>query len=270
MKRAWLLVVALLALPGAGRAHGLHSAQSPAIIDPLLTHHAALEDELKLNFFGARLEAERLTAATAFLELAWAFSDLVGVELFLPFGVTAQDGLVEGGLGDVELQVPKVSFVRRFGWVMTTYAAVTLPTGRRAAGLGGEAWSVAPHLLTDLALGPFGLQLNGAVELTSLGDVSVELRGSLAYTVELSRDRELLLSPLVEVTSELGVRGEPAPEVAALVGAKVAVRGWHVGLGGQLPVAGRRDYDFRVLVQAGYHVSWARLFGRVDQDDPPR
>ena len=86
-KRAAVCVLLVLS-PGLAHAHGSHSAQPAAIIDPLVTHHAILEDEAKLNLFGWRDAVQNVAGGMASLELAYAFTDVIGVELFLPVGVT--------------------------------------------------------------------------------------------------------------------------------------------------------------------------------------
>lgn len=250
----------LVLVAGTARPHGDHASQSPSIIDPLITHHAVLEDELKLNLFGWRHAARDLTGGAASLELAYAFSDLVGIEVFVPFGVTDTAGTLRAGLGDIELQVPKISFVREYGFVMTAYAALVLPTGSPGSGLDEGEWIVAPHLLADFALGPIGLQMNGAVELTTGGEVVAELRVSTAYTVVLGAANEVLLSPLVELEAEIALSGTEPVGVALVPGVKLGVGGWHVGLGLAVPLGREREADFEVMLQVGYHVIWNRLF----------
>lgn len=252
--------VLLTPVPGGALAHGDHDEQSPALIDPLVTHHAVLEDELKLNLFGSRFSAEDASAGALSLELAYAFTDLLGVEVFLSLGMTDAGGRLRGGLGDLELQFPKISFVREYGFVMTAYLGVVAPTAAEGSGLGEGAWILAPHVLTDLALGPVGLQMNGALELTTGGEVVAELRVSTAFTVALDAAGHVLLSPLVELEAEVPV-SEAAPVGLAVVpGVKLGLGGWHVGLGVALPFGPERELDFEAMLQVGYHVSWRRLF----------
>ena len=168
-------------------------------------------------------------------------------------------------MGDIELQFPKVSFVRQYGWVMTAYAAAIFPTGNEAAGLSEGTWQLAPHLLTDLALGRFGVQLNGALEMSLEGDVVSELRGSLAYTIEISHEQDTFLSPLVELDAAVPIAAEEEASLLAVCGVKVAVRGWHLGAGVRLPIAGERPFDFEAMLQVGYHVSWS---GRAGDKSP--
>lgn len=260
-RRTIPVLIAILAAPRA-LAHGDHSAQPPSVIDPLITHHAVLEDELKLNFASSRLGEDASQAHGASLEVAYAFSDLLGIEVFLPLGQTRLDGRTRSGLGDVRLQVPKVSFVRRYGWVMTAYAELTLPTGSQEAGLGGEGFGVAPHLLTDVGVGPFGVQANAALEMASTGEVASELNASVAHTLALPWAADAVLSPLLEFNAEVPLRGEERASLALTPGIKLGLDGWHLGAGVSLPVAGERHFDFQALLQVGYHVAWAQLMGR--------
>lgn len=253
-------VPVLVLAAGTAHAHGDHLLQSLSIIDPLITHHAVLEDELKLNLFGSRYAAGGLTAGAASIELAYAFSDLLGVEVFVPFGITDTLGKVRGGIGDIEVQVPKISFVREYGFVMTAYAALVFPTGSAGSGLSEGEWVVAPHLLTDLALGPIGLQMNGAVEFSTGGEVVAELRMSTAYTVVFDAAKDVLLSPLVELEAEIALSGTEPVGIALVPGVKLGVGGWHVGLGIAVPLGREREADFEVMLQVGYHVFWNRLF----------
>ena len=251
------ILLALLIQPAKSLAHGGHAAQPNSIIDPLITHHAVLEDEFKLNFFGSNLKSENVSAVTASLELAYAFTDLIGIELFTPFGFTNVAGEKTFGIGDIEFQFPKVSFIRRYGWVVTAYPAIQFPTGKTEAQLGRGVWVFSPHLLTDIALGPIGVQLNGAYEAATDGERAFELRGSVAYTLQLRADT--FLSPLVELNSEFPVSGGEAAHLLFVPGLKLAIEGWHVGAGVQLPVTESRPFDYRALFQVGYHISWNRL-----------
>lgn len=258
----------LLGAPGNAFAHGGHTPQPPGIIDPLITHHAVLEDELKLNYFGSRLGEENLTAHTGTLEIAYAITDLIGFELFVPFGMTIVESETRGGLGDLDILFPKISFVRERGVVMTTDVAVRAPTGDESAGLGEPGWTFAPHLLTDLGLGNFGLQVNVATEFETDGAIALEGNHSLAHSFVLDEDARVVMSPLVETNVEAPVRGEEAGEVVGALtpGLKLGIGGWHIGLGVQLPVTEHREFDYRGLVQVGYHVTWEDVFGGWNEE----
>ncbi len=251
-----LVVVSSCWTPGLASAHGGHEGQPPGIIDPLITHHAILEDELKLNYFGSMWSEGRAVAETGSLEIAVTFSDLFGAEVFLPFGFSRVDGELTGGLGDLELQVPKVSFLRTPGVVLTTFVAVRIPTGG-PSGLGEPGWTFAPHLLGDFGVDRLGVQVNAAVEIDTLGDIALEGNLSIAYSFALSRI--ISVSPLVELNVEAPLASNI--ELALTPGLKLRFEGFHVGLGVQLPLTDAPEYDYRALIQIGYHLPWEGLFG---------
>ncbi len=257
-----LVAMSSVLTPMSAFAHGGHTKQPPGIIDPLITHHAILEDELKLNYFGSRFEKTGFSAHTGSLELAYAFTDLLGVEVFVPFGITSRAGVVGGGIGDLELLLPKISFLRRQGFVMTTYVATRIPTGDEASGLGEPTWTFAPHVLMDIGIDNLGIQSNAAVEFETDGAITWQGNLSLAYSFVLNEQDGVLLSPLVEASVEAPVRGEKAGKALAALtpGLKFAWNGWHLGAGVNLPVTTARESDFLVMVQVGYHVRWEKLF----------
>lgn len=247
--------------PCYSAAHGSHSAQADAIIDPLITHHAVLEDELKLNTSGERL-SHGARGARASIELAYAFTNLLGAELFVPIGALQDESShVESGLGDIEVQVPKVSFLRRYNWVMTSYLALILPSGSEKSQLGEGRWTFAPHLLSDLAVGRVGLQINLAAEVDHRGGAASEARLSVAHTTS-TRQGTLLVSPLVEMIADAPIEQRFDPMLMLVGGLKAAFVDYHVGVGVQVPVVPGADIDFRILAQVGYHVRWSGLFNR--------
>lgn len=247
-------------------AHAGHGAQAPGIIDPLSTHHAVLEDELKLNYAGVRGPAGSAASHEASLEVAYAFTDELGVEAFVPASLVIDGARVYGGLGDVELQAPKFSFVRERALVVTALTAFRLPTGEWTGGVGEPGTTIAPHLLVDVGFGHTGVQTNAAVEVdATLQEVSAALEGrlSLAHSFVLDDDGAFVVSPVLEALAEVPLAAPTAPELMLGVGAKIAVYGWHVGAGVVVPLRPEDD-GFALLVQAGYHVRWEELVGIAD------
>ena len=154
-------VIAVILIPtilsSSVYSHGGHKKQPIGIVDPLITHHAILEDELKLNYFNVKNDEKNRITHLNSLELAYAFSDLLGAELFIPFGISGVDGeSFSSGLGDIELLIPKISFIRNYGFVMTTYVALRMPTATTNANLGEDGYTFAPHLLLVWGIGSFG------------------------------------------------------------------------------------------------------------------
>lgn len=252
---AWIALLALTGLAESVSAHGGHAAQPISVIDPIVTHHALLEDELNLNLVGEHVLAVDWSAAMGSLELAYAVNDMLGVEVFLPFGAAWSTTGINGGLGDVELQIPKVSFVREYGLVMTTYVGLTLPTG--SPSFGSRAWVAAPHVLADLGVGPVGLQANVALEVSSSGELAIELRGALSYSILTGAAGPDVLSLVVEGMGEVSMLGDGS-FLAGLVGARLSLGAWSVALGAAVELAGDAPFDLRVLGQLGYHSSLNR------------
>ena len=122
-------------------AHGDHTRYSRLIIDPLITHHSILEDEQRLNFFffnNQRSEKQIGDGVGLSLELAYALSDIFGVEAFIPFFGSNASGKTLRGLGDIEVQPVKVSFYRSMNLVMTGVLSFVLPTGDDSKGFGSR------------------------------------------------------------------------------------------------------------------------------------
>ena len=147
---------------------------------------------------------------------------------------------------------------------MTTYLAITAPTGNEDLGLGDGHWRFAPHLLTDMGVGNFGLQSNVAVELDEVGGVGAELNVSLAYAVRLDHAGEVFIAPLVEanIEAELHSEDESKPTLLPAItpGITLIVGEWHLGAGVQIPIGAHREFDLRTILQVGYHVNWQDLF----------
>lgn len=128
-----LALAILLATAAPALAHGDHRSFSSALIDPLITHHAVLEDELKLNAFqfnGARTGNTVGLERSGSLELAYAFNDGWGIEAFVPIrGLNVGQTLGPLGLGDLEIDPIKYAFWQERDLIMTATVATTLPTG---------------------------------------------------------------------------------------------------------------------------------------------
>jgi hypothetical protein len=68
-----------------------------------------------------------------------------GSEIFIPFsnGGSAEDGRRRFGIGDIELQAPKYSFLQGTERIATAALAFTLPTVDEHLGLGESRTAVA-------------------------------------------------------------------------------------------------------------------------------
>lgn len=240
-------------------AHGVHAPQAPGIIDPLITHHAVLEDELKLNYFASPSQNSLLSQGVS-LELAYAFTDLLGIEVFLPVQfVSSSSTFLTGSLNSIEVQIPKISFLRNYNLVMTSYIATELPVD------GTSPWVTAPHLLIDYGFGNFGLQNNLAIEWESDGHTALEGNFSLAYAIPLTKTDNQQFAPLIEFNIELPL-SEPESFTGLITpGLKYSWGGWHIGTGIQIPITRNREFDYQFLFQLGYHIQWNQFMFKTPE-----
>lgn len=264
-------------------AHEEGAPFSDAIIDPLVLHHAHIENEQRVNLFGARGVLDgagrKRTAYTGELEVGYAMPSFrYGLELFVPFAsVPSPSGTGrETGIGDIELRPIKLALYNSPELIISTAAGLGIPTGDAQRGLGSGDWRGTLFLFSDYARGNAYLGTNVAVEtnLTGARSPAMEYGLALSYslirrTVETpfdtpSRTQSLVLSASLEL---VGARGFQAAAAEHSIAAVPGFTLWHLGTGWQLhagvevPVSGPHESDATLLVQAGSHFNWGRLFG---------
>lgn len=242
--------------------HGEHQAVSRALIDPTYTHHAILEDELRVNLF-SRSRGSAVARNVATLELAYAFSDVIGAELFVPYSLPGN--VVNGGeILDIEAQPLKVSFLRRPNLIMTAVAGVLIPVGPVAAGE-ERTWRFEPHLFTDVAIGPVALQGNVIGSFGQDGEHELEILASVARMSFFSEYNSS--GPLLETVWEIPLAGEPAARVEPFLapGIKLQLGAWYFGASYLFPLRGGSAAPSELALTAGYHVSFLR---RSELEDP--
>jgi hypothetical protein len=230
---------------------------SRALIDPTFTHHAILEDELRVNLLQFSREASD-ARSVATLEVAYAFSDAFGAEVFLPYVLNGADG--PGGvrrLLDLEVQPFKWSFLRRYNLVMTTVAAVVVPVERDPE-TEDRTWRFEPHLFVDAALGPFAVQSNFIASFADNGDREIELAVSTARMIPLGPINSG--GPLLELLWEIPLAGEEdaRSEPFLAPGIKLQFGGWYFGASYMLPIRRDSPAPAQLAVTAGYHISFSR------------
>ncbi len=238
--------------------HGDHGAVSRAIIDPTFTHHAILEDELRVNFSrSSRRATEARSVAT--LELAYAFSNAFGAEIFVPYVLDPVDGI--GGRDrtvlDLEVQPLKWSFIRRYNLVVTAVAAGVIPV-ERSVESGERVWRFEPHLFADAAVGPVAIQSNVVASFADNGETEMEFATSVARMIFMGE--AVSAGPLLELLWEVPVDGLPRSRSEPFLapGAKLQVRGWYFGISYLFPIRSGSDEATQFAVTAGYHVSFGK------------
>lgn len=268
-----------------GSAHETGAPFSGAMIEPLVLHHAHLEDEQRLNLFALRKLREPETpqrhAYESELELAWANSDFTfGMEVFVPFvSWPAPEGGRHLSVGDIELRPIKYALVNRPDLVISTATAIGLPTGDKAKQPESGNGSIAQHLFVDKAIGNWYFGGNVGIERRVHGERGTEvgyglvlaysfIGGTAAGGLAAARPAQrLVVSPSLELIGGKAWRGETTGErsLSALPGVALwwPKSGVQVRAGVQVPLSGPREAARTFLLQIGAHRNWdALLLGR--------
>lgn len=191
------------------------------------------------------------------LEVAYAFTDAFGVEVFVPITRSEIPGVSATGIGDLEIQLLKWSLLRRENLILTAVLGGLLPTGDETEGLGSGLWAVEPHLFMDAVIGPVAVQVNGIYGFIEGGEQEVEFGASVARMFFVSERTSL--GPMLEAMGGRVTRGDEAGEwegFGLAPGAKLQVGGWHYGLGVRLPLVDDDPSDVLLIATVGYHVAF--------------
>jgi len=260
---------------------GAHEAGSPfsgAFPEPLLLHHAHIEDEQRINltrFENFRTERGEETALSAEMELAFTWSDdfRLGSEIFIPFSNTGVSN-DQFGIGDLEIQPIKYAFLNLPETVLTGAFSVSLPTGDESRGLGGEQTALGGKLFLDQAYRNWYLGINVEYEAAVSGPTSseFEVATSIAYSfidetgegmAPAMPHQTLVPTVMLELVSESVLTGdEKGEDIITLV---PGLQIWHpasrwkfrVGVG--FPLTSNRESDLAVYVQFGNHFDWGHF-----------
>ncbi len=260
------------------RAHEAGAPFSSAFAEPIILHHAHIEDEQRINFTGfknVRTEDKEETAVSSFVELAitWLDDFSLGSEIFIPFSnVGTPDN--HFGLGDIELQPIKYAFVNLPETVMTGAFSLSVPTGDEAHGLGGEQTTVGGNLFFDQAYRNWYLGINTEYE-ASVSDPTFsafEIAAALAYSfipetgtgIAPARPNQTLVPTLMlEWVSESLLSGMDDGEhvMNLLPGIQLwhPISNWKFRVGVSFPISTDKEYDLAGHFQVGNHFDWGHL-----------
>lgn len=256
-------------------AHELGAPFSSAIIDPVVTHHAHIENEQRLNFsFSPRFHQEPGGARPMLMnsfELAWSPDYRWGVEAQIPFSDQGRGRTY--GVGDIEVWPLKYAFLNAPDTVFSGVLGFTVPSGSTAKGLGEGKLVFEPHLFLDKALRNWfvGLNLSPNVNLTGKDGAGLEYNMVMAYSFLRGSEpiappvphQPFVFSTFCEFLGDSAVSGEEVGThtFSLLPGLSV----WHVGsgwigrVGVRLPLTSTRESDMTFYLQIGNHVSWGDL-----------
>jgi len=259
-------------------AHEEGAPFTAAIVDPLIVHHAHLEDEQRLNFFFSkgflRKDGKKRFVFMNEYELAFAKDFTWGGEIFIPFSTGGVNR--DYGVGDIEIQPIKWAFINQPETIVTAALAFTLPTGSKKHGLGEGNTVFAPHLFFDHGFGNWylGVNLSPNVNVGGEQGLRFEYSSVLSYSFIWETEESAptvpkqnwVWSPSLELIGESVFRGEERGK--SFISLLPALTLWHVPSGWQfhtgvqIPTSNRREDDVRFLFQIGNHFDWGGL-GKV-------
>lgn len=279
MNRFLLFLICFAALSAPIFAHEEGAPFSGAIIEPLVTHHAHIEDEQKVNLEFVDQEEVEIKGeereSDVFrqeLELAWASPNFRwGGEIKLPFSNAGEDdGERRYGPGDLEIWFPKYAWVNKPERILTTLFAVHVPTGSESQGLGEGKTLLEEKIFLDQAYRNWfvGINLESSTAVSGEFGTRLEYSGVLSYSFIRETERvaaaapnqKLVVAPLFEVAGEVGLGGDDRGKnpVSLVYGLYLwhPGSGWSVRVGHRFSVAGDREEEQALLVQLGNHFSW--------------
>jgi len=260
---------------------GAHEAGAPfsgAIPEPIMLHHAHIEDEQRINVVGLkdfRTEGKEVDAFFSSLELAVAWLDdfRFGSEIFIPFSNTGTSNN-HFGLGDIELQPIKYAFLNQPEKVVTGAFSLTLPTGNESRGLGGEQTTLGGNMFFDQAYRNWYLGINTEYAVSVSGPTFSEFEIAAALAYSFIRETEdgiapprphqpLVLTLMLEMASESVLTGAEAGEnvITLLPGFQLwhPESNWQVRMGVGFPISADREHDVAGHLQVGNHFDWEQL-----------
>jgi len=260
-------------------AHEVGAPFSSAFIEPILLHHAHIEDEQRINFIGLkdlRTDEKDVNAFSSSLELAvtWVEDFSFGSEIFIPFSNTGTSNN-HYGLGDIELQPIKYAFWNEPERVATGAFSLTLPTGAESRGLGGEQTTLAGKLFVDQAYRNWYLGINTEYAASVSGPTfsAFEIATALGYTfiretgegiAPARPNQPLVLSLMLEWVSESVLTGTEEGEhvMTLLPGFQLwhPESDWQIRMGVGLPISSDRENDVASHLQVGNHFDWGHFF----------
>ena len=261
---------------------GAHEAGAPfsgAFPEPIILHHAHIEDEQRINFVGLknfRTEEKEVTAFASSLELAatWLDDFRVGSEIFIPFSNTGTSNN-HVGLGDIEIQPIKYAFLNQPEKIVTGAFSLTLPTGDESRGLGGEQTTLGGLVFFDQAYRNWYLGINTEYAASVSGPTfsEFEIAAALAYSfiwgtgdgiAPARPNQSLVLTLLLEMASEFVLTGSESGEnpITLVPGFQLwhPESDWNVQIGVGFPISSDRENDLAGYMRVGNHFDWGQFF----------
>lgn len=282
---AWLGLFLLI-----GQAASAHEAGAPfsgAIIDPLVLHHAHIENEQRVNMFvlrGHEGYGGRRNALETELEQAWANKKFnFGMEAFIPIESipSPNNNGREVGVGDISLRPIKYALINRPDFVLSTSSEIGIPTGSQRRGLGSGKTALTQYLFMDKAVGNWFLGANASVgtEIGRESSTGTEYGAVLAYSFIKGTPRwglaapmpkqKVVISPSVEFVGNTTFSRDNQASGSVLPGIHVwfPKSGWQFHTGLIVPVTANREANLGVIVELGNHYNWGKLLSHKKEEE---
>ena len=259
-------------------AHEKGAPFSGAIIDPLKTHHAHIENEQRFNFFYRKLlmDENGISRNVAFnsIELAtdWTGKFKFGSEVFIPFS-NAGINKNQYGIGDIEFWPVKYSFIRKPETILSGILNLTLPTGNKAKGLGEGITKIGGFLFFDKAYRNWFLGINAeeSSNISDFNNTDIELSDVISYSFihETNKamapslpDQSLVASLSFETTYAATLNSGKNKEFNLRPGITVwfIKSGWQLRTGIEIPTATNAKNNMGYYFQLSNHITWKKMF----------
>ncbi|MDH3257033.1 MAG: hypothetical protein OEM27_05400 [Nitrospinota bacterium] len=260
-------------------AHEVGTPFSGAFPEPILLHHAHIEDEQRINlsrFENFRTGRGEESALSGEMELAFTWLDnfRLGSEVFIPFSNTGVSN-DKYGIGDLELQPIKYAFLNLPETVLTGALSLRLPTGDESRGLGGEQTALGGKLFLDQAFSNWYVGFNAEYEASVSGPTSSEMEFAGAITYSFIAEtgngvapamphQTLVPTVMLELVSESVLTGDEKGDDIITLAPGLQLwhpeSNWKVRLGVGFPLTSDRENDFAVYFQFGNHFDWGLDF----------
>jgi mono/diheme cytochrome c family protein len=272
-RRDWRAVIAhggvarglSMSMPSYGEA--LTEEQIEAIINHIKTFCPEREQwpQGELNFRRAQItskafpENEALLiptythkndeAATAKFVYERRFGTRAHWEVAIPFAAEWANPTATG-LGDIEVST-KYVFLHDYSALAIVSGGfeVGVPTGDSSIGIGSGTWKVSPYLAAGKGFGEIALQSSVKLEIPlESNQGESELFYNFAFTLPLTKEKKGFY-PMLEANGITNLEnGKSQLFVTPQLYLGLVKRG-HIAfsLGGQIPVAGEKPFDYRLL-----------------------
>ena len=224
-----------------------------------------LDRDLFLDFAFVQGEGEKEFETE--IELEWALTRRLGLVVELPFIERyPSSGSTVSGFGDIAI-APRAMIYEGKRFIVSANLEVSLPTGSKSKGFGGEEVSLAPSVSTWFDLGHRTTMLTQFGYETGIESGDSEFFYSAAFTHSIftrsgDTSNDLIHFPagmlnfITEFTGRTGTNGPGEDESSAelLFGLSYLLdTNWEVRGAYQFPVIGNTEFEKAVIVGMIYH-----------------